>query len=89
MKTPKLAGVFLVVGCLLTYLIFVKHHSGSTKPEAHSLPASSAQLGNERPAAAAGAGVQYCIMFDAGSTGTRIHIFQFQMEDKGAVEGRY
>ncbi|XP_044069898.1 ectonucleoside triphosphate diphosphohydrolase 6 isoform X3 [Siniperca chuatsi] len=87
MKRPKLAGVFLFVGCLLAYLMFVKRHYTATKPEAYRRPPQpgSDRLGDDRPAsAAAGRSFQYGIMFDAGSTGTRIHIFKFQMENKGA-----
>lgn len=93
MKKPKLAGVFLVLGCLLAYLMFVKRHYLATKTEAHRLPPhhqpGSDKLTDDGPASApAGQKFQYGIMFDAGSTGTRIHIFKFQLEDKGTVRGQ-
>nr|XP_046257017.1 ectonucleoside triphosphate diphosphohydrolase 6 isoform X2 [Scatophagus argus] len=89
MKRPKLAGVFLSVGCLLAYLMFVKYHYSTSNPEAFRLPPYrgpvSDQLGDGRPSsAAAGRDFQFGIMFDAGSTGTRIHIFSFQMENREA-----
>ncbi|KAI3363570.1 hypothetical protein L3Q82_012155 [Scortum barcoo] len=86
MKRPKLAGVFLFVVCLLTYLMFVKRHYTDTKPNTSRLPPhrqpSSGRLGGEGPASTDGLNFQYGIMFDAGSTGTRIHIFKFQIENK-------
>lgn len=82
MRKPKLAGLLLSAGCLLAYFMFVKRHLDATKPEAFRAPplrpAASDRTGPDPR------GVQYGIMFDAGSTGTRIHIFKFQMEDKEA-----
>ncbi|KAM6915925.1 ectonucleoside triphosphate diphosphohydrolase 6 [Xenentodon cancila] len=84
MKRPKLAGVFLFIGCLLAYLMFVKHHFSASKPAPYRLPShlrpGSAE--DNGPASVDGRRFQYGIMFDAGSTGTRIHIFKFQMENK-------
>lgn len=84
MKAPKLAGVFVLVGFLLTYLTFVKRQRDAAKLDAQHRPAAWTAPRRRGPAPVAPT-PQYCIMFDAGSTGTRIHIFQFQMEDRGAV----
>ncbi|XP_072246567.1 ectonucleoside triphosphate diphosphohydrolase 6 [Leuresthes tenuis] len=86
MKRPKLAGALLFGGCLLTYLMFVKHHHFTSQPAAYR-PPPHLRPGSDRtgePASADGRRFQYGIMFDAGSTGTRIHIFKFQMESKDA-----
>lgn len=85
MKFPKLAFIFMFVGCLVVYLTYIKRHYDDSKPpvsdqlpqyrmDTHKHPTSS-QVVSEN--------FQYGIMFDAGSTGTRIHIFKFQMEPNG------
>lgn len=87
MKIPKLAFVFLLVGCLVVYLTYVKRrfeNRNLSKPvldqlyrtDLHKRP-TSAEVVSEM--------FRYGIMFDAGSTGTRIHIFQFQTEPNGTT----
>ncbi|XP_053365849.1 ectonucleoside triphosphate diphosphohydrolase 6 [Clarias gariepinus] len=83
MKIPKLAIVFLLAVCLVVYLTYVKRRFENRKPlieelyrtELHKRP-TSPEVVREI--------FRYGIMFDAGSTGTRIHVFQFQLEPNGA-----
>lgn len=88
MRFPKLTFVFMFVGCLVVYLTYVKRHYDDSKPPvSDQLPqyrmdthkqSTSAQVVSEN--------FQYGIMFDAGSTGTRIHIFKFQIEPNGMLK---
>ncbi|GAA6102987.1 ectonucleoside triphosphate diphosphohydrolase 6 isoform X3 [Tachysurus ichikawai] len=88
MKVPKLAVIFLLVVCLVVYLTYVKHCFENRKfpkpileqlhiTDPHKRP-MSAELVSEQ--------FRYGIMFDAGSTGTRIHIFQFQQEPNASLK---
>ncbi|XP_073783336.1 ectonucleoside triphosphate diphosphohydrolase 6 isoform X1 [Danio rerio] len=86
MRFPKLAFIFMFVGCLVVYLTYVKRHYDDSKL---SVPEQLPQYRTDtRKHPTSGQVVsesfQYGIMFDAGSTGTRIHIFKFQMEPNEA-----
>lgn len=81
MKIPKLALVFLFAVCVVVYLTYVKHHSDDKEIllpfaiDTHLRPTSAEVVSED---------FQYGIMFDAGSTGTRIHIFKFQRQPNEA-----
>ncbi|XP_047208172.1 ectonucleoside triphosphate diphosphohydrolase 6 isoform X2 [Girardinichthys multiradiatus] len=87
MKRSKLAGIFLFLVLLMVYLLFLKHHYSSFRSSSYRLP-PHLRPGSDRTRAdwsdsSNGDRIWYGIMFDAGSTGTRVHIFRFQMEKEG------
>uniref|UniRef100_A0A8C8BXP8 nucleoside diphosphate phosphatase n=1 Tax=Oncorhynchus tshawytscha TaxID=74940 RepID=A0A8C8BXP8_ONCTS len=91
MRLPKLASVFVFLGCLAAYLMFVKRHYDGVRPAISKIPPHFPhRLGlsgsPNRPTSSevVSGRFQYGVMFDAGSTGTRIHVFKFQLEDNEA-----
>lgn len=88
MRFPKLAFIFMFVGCLVVYLTYVKRHYDDSKPlVSDQLPQYKMDTHKHLTSArVASENFQYGIMFDAGSTGTRIHIFKFQMEPNGMLK---
>ncbi|XP_050988737.1 ectonucleoside triphosphate diphosphohydrolase 6 [Labeo rohita] len=86
MRFPKLAFFFMFVVCLVVYLTYVKRHYDDSKaPVSDQLPQHSMDAQKQSTSAqVVSENFQYGIMFDAGSTGTRIHIFKFQIEPNEA-----
>ncbi|CAI5771270.1 ectonucleoside triphosphate diphosphohydrolase 6 [Podarcis lilfordi] len=78
MKIPKPFYTFAVFTCAAIYVVYVKWHLDfKTKAAVNDL---ESQLKSET--SGTDQEVLYGIMFDAGSTGTRIHIFKFTQKPK-------
>lgn len=72
--------------------MFVKHHYDGVRPAISKIPPHfhsrlglSGSLNRPTSSEVVSGRFQYGVMFDAGSTGTRIHVFKFQLEDNGTV----
>ncbi|XP_039176807.1 ectonucleoside triphosphate diphosphohydrolase 6 isoform X3 [Crotalus tigris] len=81
MKIPKLFWVFAIFTCAAIYAVYTKwnfyyRRKGVDKGLEKQL---SAEISRKDEA------VLYGIMFDAGSTGTRIHVFQFAQKPKAEL----
>ncbi|XP_054443429.1 ectonucleoside triphosphate diphosphohydrolase 6 isoform X5 [Pteronotus mesoamericanus] len=86
MKAAYPLGLFV---CLFIYIAYIKWHWVSTTQAFFSITEASAgdhrsqQTRNPLGMTTHGQKIFYGIMFDAGSTGTRMHIFQFTWQPGG------
>ena len=83
MKISKRFFAFGILACIAFYVAYIKWHLDS-KPLVGATEGIAESTGDKlsRQALAADPSVFYGIMFDAGSTGTRIHIFKFTQQPK-------
>ncbi|XP_059576249.1 ectonucleoside triphosphate diphosphohydrolase 6 isoform X2 [Alligator mississippiensis] len=83
MKISKRFYAFGILACIAIYVAYIKWHMDS-KPMSGVTDGTTENKGDklDHQTSAADLSVFYGIMFDAGSTGTRIHIFKFTQKSK-------
>lgn len=83
MKISKRFFAFGILTCIAVYVAYVKWHLGS-KPFVGATEGVAESRGDKltHQAVTTDLSVFYGIMFDAGSTGTRIHIFKFAQQHR-------
>lgn len=84
MKISKRFFAFGILACIAFYVAYMKWHLDS-KALVGAMEGIAESTGDKvnRQALTSDLSVFYGIMFDAGSTGTRIHIFKFTQQPKG------
>ncbi|XP_015477736.1 ectonucleoside triphosphate diphosphohydrolase 6 [Parus major] len=83
MKISKRFFAFGILTCIAVYVAYIKWHLGS-KPFVGATEGAAVSRGDKltHQAVTTDLSVFYGIMFDAGSTGTRIHIFKFAQQSR-------
>ncbi|RMC07770.1 hypothetical protein DUI87_15239 [Hirundo rustica rustica] len=83
MKISKRFFAFGILTCIAVYVAYIKWHLGS-KPFVGATEGVAESRGDKltHGAVTTDLSVFYGIMFDAGSTGTRIHIFKFAQQPR-------
>ncbi|CAM4541150.1 unnamed protein product [Lepidochelys olivacea] len=83
MKIPKLFYGLGIFACVAIYVVYIKWHVDSKPISAITEGATENRRDElDHPTLTTDHAVFYGIMFDAGSTGTRIHIFKFTQKSK-------
>lgn len=84
MKISKRFFAFGILACIAVYVAYIKWHLGS-KSFMGATEGVAESRGDKltHQAVTTALSVFYGIMFDAGSTGTRIHIFKFAQQPRG------
>ncbi|CAM2110777.1 ectonucleoside triphosphate diphosphohydrolase 6 [Lepidochelys kempii] len=83
MKIPKLFYGLGIFACVAIYVVYIKWHVDSKPISAITEGATESRRDElDHPTLTTDHAVFYGIMFDAGSTGTRIHIFKFTQKSK-------
>nr|DBA26974.1 TPA: hypothetical protein GDO54_011161 [Pyxicephalus adspersus] len=82
MKISKLPCLLLIALCVMLFFSYITWSPRSHVEEEDNVPKFELEEGSGRKTAASE--VFYGIMFDAGSTGTRVHVYKFSRTSSGA-----
>lgn len=83
-KIPKAYYAFGIFACAAIFAVYIKWNL-DLKPVLDVMEATATNLENklnDAPSSRSNQGL-YGIMFDAGSTGTRVHVYKFTQKPKG------
>lgn len=86
MKISKRFFAFGILACIAIYVAYMKWHLDSKPLVGATEGVAESRMDKlSHQALTTELSVFYGIMFDAGSTGTRIHIFKFTQQPKGTA----